>query len=59
MDFVTRTNFNNNDNHEQAWRYTKEARSLIIIGSPGCTMPSTLHDLNKNKGSPEWNKKME
>ena len=33
-----------------------KTKPLFIIGSPPCTMFSQLQRLNKNMGSPEWNK---
>ena len=58
MGLVIGFNFDRNEDQQRALVHIKQSKPMIIIGSPECTMCSTLQNLNKDEDSPEWNENM-
>jgi hypothetical protein len=54
MDLLTGWDFDREEHKEAARSYVKRVKPRLVIGSPMCRMFSSLRNLNKNKGSPEW-----
>ncbi len=47
MDMVTGWDFTLKRHRDAAWEYIRRVKPLLIIGSPECTMFSSLQNLNK------------
>ena len=47
MDLKTGWDFRRKDHREQARRYVEDMKPLLIIGSPECTMFSSLQNLSR------------
>ena len=58
MDLTTGWDFTIERHKKAAMKYVKAMKPNLIIGSPECTMFSTLQQWNKNRLSDEWKEKM-
>ena len=57
MDILNGWDFNLRAHRRAAYKLIQKTRPLVLIGSPMCTMFSTLRNMNVAKGSEEWNRK--
>ena len=49
LDLITGWNFDKKEDRDLAEKYVRDYKPLFVIGSPMCTMFSTLQNLNKYK----------
>ena len=59
MDLMTGFDFTKPQDQARAWEYVKEPKPMLVIGSPECTMFSSLQNWNGNEGTTGCNNKLE
>ena len=51
MDLMTGFDFTKPQDQARAWTYVKESKPVLVIGSPACTMFSSLQNWNGHNGT--------
>ena len=61
FDLTNGLDFTKEAHRARAWKQTKQEQPCCIIGSPPCTLLSSLQELSKeiNKNNPEWQRRYE